>query len=247
MQGLEHLELGRGIRQTRQGEHQKAFTLIELLVVIAIITILAALILPALNRAKGQALSVACKSNLHQIGVALSLYASLSEQYPSWRPAYLSGLNPPPGNWDYILLPFAGRNANLFECPARRPSWVWIPPYENGTYGYNALGTASYQHSLGLTATTDMHIWFGLREVRVLVPCDMIAVGDVEFEPVDGDIGAALDEPDDYIAARHFSGGNAVFCDAHVEYGKQANWMKATTIARKRWNNDNQPHSDTWH
>jgi len=245
MQGLEHLELGRGIRQTRQGEHQKAFTLIELLVVIAIITILAALILPALNRAKGQALSVACKSNLHQIGVALSLYTSQSEQYPPWRPAYLSGLNPPPGDWDYILLPFAGRNANLFLCPASRRFSVWMP-YDNPTYGYNALGTASYQHALGLTATTDMHIWFGLREARVLVPCDMIAVGDAEFEP-DGDIGGALDEPEDYTGTRHFNGGNVVFCDAHVEYGKQTNWMKAITTARKRWNNDNQPHSDTWH
>jgi prepilin-type N-terminal cleavage/methylation domain-containing protein/prepilin-type processing-associated H-X9-DG protein len=245
MQGLEHPELGRGIRQTRQGEHQKAFTLIELLVVIAIIAILAALILPALSRAKGQALSVACKSNLHQIGVALSLYTSQSEQYPPWRPAYLSGLNPPPGDWDYILLPFAGRNANLFLCPASRRFSVWMP-YDNPTYGYNALGTASYQHALGLTATTDMHIWFGLREARVLVPCDMIAVGDAEFEP-DGDIGGALDEPEDYTGTRHFNGGNVVFCDAHVEYGKQTNWMKAITTARKRWNNDNQPHSDTWH
>jgi len=247
MQGLEHPQLARGIRQTRHGECHKAFTLIELLVVIAIIAILAALIFPALSRATAQALSGACKSNLHQIGVALSLYASQSEQYPPWRPAYLSGFYPPPGNWDYFLLPFAGRNANLFQCPARRPSLVWIPPYENGTYGYNALGTAFSQSPLGLTATTANHVWFGLREVRVLVPCDMIAVGDVDFEPVDGDIGAALNEPDDYIAARHFSGGNAVFCDAHVEYGKQTNWIKATTAARKRWNNDNQPHSDTWH
>jgi prepilin-type N-terminal cleavage/methylation domain-containing protein len=52
----------------------RGFTLIELLVVIAIIGALASLILPALARAQRSARSVACLSNLHQIGLALDLY-----------------------------------------------------------------------------------------------------------------------------------------------------------------------------
>jgi prepilin-type N-terminal cleavage/methylation domain-containing protein len=60
-----------------------AFTLIELLVVIAVIGILAALLLPALSRGKTAALSVVCKSNLHQYALAMKLYIEDNQGYPS--------------------------------------------------------------------------------------------------------------------------------------------------------------------
>jgi prepilin-type N-terminal cleavage/methylation domain-containing protein len=53
---------------------RKGFTLIELLVVIAIITLLMAILIPALQQAKKQAKAVGCQSNLHQWGLVFSMY-----------------------------------------------------------------------------------------------------------------------------------------------------------------------------
>src|SRR5580700_7663054 len=68
----------------RDRRRSTAFTLIELLVVIAVISILAALIFPAFFSARDKARSTACISNLHQIGMAMSMYMEDADGVFPW-------------------------------------------------------------------------------------------------------------------------------------------------------------------
>ena len=230
------------------------FTLIELLVVIAIIAILAALLLPVLSQAKNAGRSTACKSNLHQIGLALNLYTSDFQRYPL---AATSDRMPPFSLWDAKLLPFAASNRNLFVCPADKLAPKWTNnvrlPQRNPSYGYNIAGSGRYPAagaSLGLDGGFDNRSpGTYLSENQVRAPSDMIAVADCKPKSGGGD-----NDLDDIfpvnllaeLAARHNRGENIVFCDGHVEYAKNVLWLQKSDRARQQWNNDNEPHRETW-
>ncbi|MCD6220060.1 DUF1559 domain-containing protein [Candidatus Calescamantes bacterium] len=203
----------RSIRQSLWRKGKKGFTLIELLVVIAIIAILAAMLLPALSKAREKARQAVCMNNLKQIGLALNLY--LQDWDETFPKVYTTKSSAPGGehSWDEALGPYTGcKDQN--PSPSKYAAAIYICPSD--------LAKKKYHFSYGMNYYLGPHLVITPEYVKlsqVKNPSGTIAFADTQHDVGWRDV--CLKDTTAYnVASRHSGGSNVLFVDDHVELMK---------------------------
>ncbi|NMA46900.1 MAG: DUF1559 domain-containing protein [Lentisphaerae bacterium] len=227
----------------------RRFTLIELLVVIAIIAILAAMLLPALAKAREKARAISCTSNLKQLALAWSMYADDNAEYmPSYQGASSGpGWTGNPVGWRTRLVQYAG-DRKMFLCPSDSRK----DRFDSSSAGQVVVTPESALEDLkcNISYAPNLTVCEGAPVSRVTIryPSELCGLADqvnaemrTLYHAAPSNLKAQLGMSGSSVG-RHSAGANYTFIDGHVGYVKAnvawAAWEAADgTSAKRMWKN----------
>lgn len=193
---------------------KRGFTLIELLVVIAIISILAALLFPALNQARASSLRTVCASNLRQIGFAWQLYAGDSDDvacpafYPEENTFEEIAWDFRAGNRPGLLNPYS-KEARIQKCPAFTGR-TWGRLFTGYAYNTTYIGGDFYDGTLPTNLS------------QIGDPTQTVAFADAGFGRPTAGLNYLRAPSDPLFAAgtvhfRHLQTASVLWADSHAK------------------------------
>ena len=211
--------------KSRKSLQYSGFTLIELLIVIAIISILAAMLLPALKNAKDQVKTIVCKGNLKQLGLAVFSYAG---DFDGMTPSSQTGWNTSSDN----LYIYSGLNldvlfvvgtldrnnstASLFFCPSIPDDKVGGKRF-GGENIFNYLATGNYAGSYRIPG----YFMRNKTASGVAAPSYSYRLGSAEDTPETSFLcdNYCMDSAINLVRnAQHGRGWNVLYLDGHVAF-----------------------------